>query len=96
VLQLEGCRDAALAVPGGSRREGSGMVEQQVPPSGKRTQVGNSSVRAMVLYLYLQHETWARMILALPWSMIHYPRLIVRLLEWAKGREIEAGRVWWQ
>ena len=34
MLQLEECRDAALAVPGGPHSEG--MVEQQVPPSGKK------------------------------------------------------------
>lgn len=36
MLQLEGCRGAARAVLDGSRREGSGMAEQQVLPSGKK------------------------------------------------------------
>jgi hypothetical protein len=36
VLQLEGCRNPALAVLGGPQREGSGVVEQRVPPSGER------------------------------------------------------------
>ena len=33
--QLEGCRDAALVVLGGSLREESGVVGQQVLPSEK-------------------------------------------------------------
>ena len=44
--------------------------------------------------VYLQRETWARTILALPWTMNHHPTLMGRLLDGAKEREIEAGHVW--
>lgn len=35
------------------------------------------------------------MVLALPWTMDHHPRLVGRLFEGVNGPEIDAGRVWY-
>jgi hypothetical protein len=63
-----------------------------MPPSGKKVRwTTNKPERRSSL----PHETWARTVLDLPWAMDRHARLIGRLLEEAKGPEIDVGRVWY-